>query len=181
MPFKNRKPQKGALLIASPTQSDSYFQKSVVLLAEHGPNGSLGFILNKSLHMSLNHLVDFDSSEEVFFGGPVGKDNLYFVHSLGHQVDGAIPIAENLSWGGEFEWMKNALAQEQVPYKNARFFVGYSGWESGQLQAEIADKAWIVTPPFDASILLTSPPYLWQILVSQLAPDLNKVPFLEDN
>ena len=44
-------PKKGHLLIAEPsTLGDVSFNRSVVLLAEHNDEGSIGFILNKPLN-----------------------------------------------------------------------------------------------------------------------------------
>ena len=44
-------PKKGHLLIAEPSiLGDVSFNRSVVLLAEHNDEGSIGFILNKPLN-----------------------------------------------------------------------------------------------------------------------------------
>ncbi len=36
-----------------------------------------------------------------------------------------------------------------------RFFVGYSGWDSSQLEEEIANHVWAVTPPASAEVTLS--------------------------
>ncbi len=52
------KPKKGKLLIAEPALTgDVSFNRSVVLLAEHNEEGSVGFILNKPLEYHINDLV----------------------------------------------------------------------------------------------------------------------------
>ena len=48
------KAKKGRLLISEPTLADSYFKRSVIILTEHGENGSVGFILNKKTEMKLS-------------------------------------------------------------------------------------------------------------------------------
>ena len=79
------RPQKGHLLVAEPTLTgDVSFNRSVVLLAEHNDEGSVGFILNKPLEYSINDLIyDIDIPLPVFNGGPVEQDNLYFILSNG--------------------------------------------------------------------------------------------------
>ena len=78
------KPKKGKLLIAEPSLTgDVSFNRSVVLLAEHNGEGSVGFILNKPLNYSMNELVtEIDVPFPVFNGGPVEQDNLYFIHKV---------------------------------------------------------------------------------------------------
>ena len=50
--------KKGQLLIAEPSIiGDISFNRSVILLADHNQEGSVGFILNKTLKYTLNDLV----------------------------------------------------------------------------------------------------------------------------
>ena len=78
------KPKKGKLLIAEPSLTgDVSFNRSVVLLAEHNQEGSVGFILNKPLNYSINDLVEeIQVPFPVYNGGPVEQDNLYFIHKV---------------------------------------------------------------------------------------------------
>ena len=74
----------GRLLVASPVLLDPNFRRSVVLLLEHGENGSLGLIVNKVTEISLPQVLPElkDSSQEsnwLFFGGPVGLDGILFL------------------------------------------------------------------------------------------------------
>ena len=76
--------QSGQLLLAEPFMADPYFKRAVVLLCEHGPGGSIGFILNKVIDMPLNELMsDFPEFEsEVYYGGPVQTDTLHYIHNV---------------------------------------------------------------------------------------------------
>ena len=52
------KPKKGYLLVAEPSSiGDLSFSRSVVLLADHNDEGSIGFILNKPLGYSIKDLI----------------------------------------------------------------------------------------------------------------------------
>ena len=60
---------------------DSYFNRSVILICEHNKNGSLGFQVNKPLKNNLNDfLKNIKTKKEVYLGGPVNNNNLYFIH-----------------------------------------------------------------------------------------------------
>ena len=95
-------PKKGNLLIAEPALTgDVSFNRSVVLLAEHGTNGSVGFILNKPLNYSIHDLVtEILIPFQVYNGGPVEQDNLYFIHKVPHLIAGSIEISDGIYWGG---------------------------------------------------------------------------------
>ena len=59
--------KRGEVLIAEPFMLDPNFKRAVILICEHQNDGSLGFILNKSLDMKINDLIaDFPEFAEVF-------------------------------------------------------------------------------------------------------------------
>jgi len=99
------KPKKGKLLIAEPTLTgDVSFNRSVVLLAEHNEEGSVGFILNKPLEYSISDLIaEIHTPFQVYNGGPVEQDNLYFIHKVPHLIGNSIEISNGIYWGGDFE------------------------------------------------------------------------------
>ena len=140
----NQSIQKGALLIAEPSiLTDISFNRSVVLVAEHNQSGTVGFIMNKPLDFTLDELVtDINVSFTIFNGGPVEQDNLYFVHTVPHILPSSIEIADGIFWGGDFEMLTQAINSQQILKNQIRFFLGYSGWNFGQLEAEIKNKAW---------------------------------------
>ena len=140
--------QKGLLLIAEPTLlGDFSFNRSVLLLTEHNAvEGSIGFILNKPLQYSINDLIDdIDASFEIYNGGPVEQDNLYFIQTIPTIIPNSIEISNGIYWGGDFEVTKQLINEKKISKEHIRFFLGYSGWGVDQLEAELEEKAWIVT------------------------------------
>ncbi|MDT0559409.1 YqgE/AlgH family protein [Ichthyenterobacterium sp. W332] len=139
-------PNKGDLLIAEPSIiGDISFNRSVILLADHSKEGSIGFILNKPLDYKLKDLItDTDSNFEVFNGGPVEQDNLYFIHKVPNLIPDSIEISLGVFWGGNFEIVLNLLEKDQLNKKDIRFFLGYSGWEEDQLEAEMDSNVWLL-------------------------------------
>ncbi|MFV0377912.1 MAG: YqgE/AlgH family protein [Mangrovibacterium sp.] len=140
-------PKQGRILIAEPFLAGSYFNRSVILLVAYSDNGAVGFILNKKLDYPIQEIMpdfpDFDT--EIFIGGPVSTDAIYFIHSLGSSLSGSIHIKDNLYWGGDFEELKSQIRLGLVNPGQVRFFLGYSGWDSSQLKEELQENSWLVS------------------------------------
>src|SRR5690606_25006864 len=111
------------LLIAEPTLAgDIAFSRSVVLLADHTENGSVGFILNKALDFTMEDLVPgIPPGFKVYNGGPVEQDNLFFIHKLPELIPGSIEISEGVHWGGDFEVVKELISLNRISEKEIRF------------------------------------------------------------
>jgi putative transcriptional regulator len=158
--------QKGQLLIAEPSLlGDFSFNRSVLLLTEHNAvDGSIGFILNKPLPYSINELItDIDASFEIYNGGPVEQDNLYFIHTIPSIIPNSIEISNGIYWGGDFEVTKQLINDKKISKEHIRFFLGYSGWGVDQLEDELLEKAWIVTENTLKDQLLTkSSHHFWK-------------------
>jgi putative transcriptional regulator len=97
----------------------------------------------------------------LFEGGPVAKNQLFFLHTLGEKVPDAVPIQDNLWFGGDFNELLHIIDHEDVSENEVRFFVGYSGWENGQLEDEIAKGSWFVHETDPNTILTEGTAMLW--------------------
>lgn len=138
--------KKGYLLIAEPTIGDLSFNRTVILLADHSNEGSVGFILNKPLRYTIHDLVpEINSRFKIYNGGPVEQDNLYFIHNIPDLIPNSIEISNGIYWGGDFESIKELINSGQISKENIRFFLGYTGWEPEQLQTEMNANSWIIT------------------------------------
>ena len=141
------KPKKGNLLVAEPSIiGDLSFNRSVVLLADHNIEGSVGFILNKPLGYTIQDLIpEIKVNFKIYNGGPIEQDNLYFIHNVPQLIPNSIEIAEGIYWGGDFESTKDLLNKAVIKQNNIRFFLGYSGWDAEQLQDELDSNSWIIS------------------------------------
>ena len=63
----------------------------------------------------------------------------------------AIQAIGDIYLSGDGQILKTLL-QEKTPTAEQRFFVGYSGWQRGQLEWEISQGAWY-TLPADGNIM----------------------------
>ena len=49
-------PKKGKIFISEPFLPDTFFNRTIVYLTDHTPQGSVGFILNKKLDLNIVRL-----------------------------------------------------------------------------------------------------------------------------
>ena len=73
-----------------------------------------------------------------------GSHEVYFIHRFGDQIRGSIQVLPNVYWGGDFEDLKKLINLGIAKPEELRFFLGYSGWDSGQLEEEIKENSWLV-------------------------------------
>ncbi len=165
------KVENGTVLLAEPFMQDSNFRRSVILVCENNnEDGTVGFVLNKPLQMKINELItDFPEIEShVFYGGPVATDTIHYIHNIGEILDDSTPIIPGIQWGGDFEKLKFLIESKLVLPLNIRFFVGYSGWSTGQLKEELGYKSWVTTKMHPSYIFKSKPEHLWQQVMFNL-------------
>ncbi len=169
----NIAPGKGKLLISEPFLMDYYFKRSVVLLAEHNEEGSFGIIMNKPLDTVFNDVVkDFPELDtQIYLGGPVKNDSLFFVHTMGDSIDNSTEIIEGLYWGGELEQVKEMITLKLIKPGDIRFYIGYSGWGANQLESELKRNSWVVSGMPAGELLNTNPHQLWKKSLLDLGED----------
>ncbi|MBN8702125.1 MAG: YqgE/AlgH family protein [Bacteroidetes bacterium] len=171
--FNNKtEPTKGKIIISEPFLDDQFFKRSVVLLVEHNELGTTGFILNKALDVKLHELVPELPYYEgnVFYGGPVNKDQLFFIHTL-KSIKDSLTIRKGLYWGGDFEQVKELMQQGKLSDTNIRFFIGYSGWDFKQLEKEIEQKSWIVSDEKNTVLFNENFFNLWTICLKSMGKE----------
>jgi putative transcriptional regulator len=149
----------GNLLIAEPSIiGDVSFNRCVILISHHSANGSVGFILNKRLNVTLDELVpEITSKFKLFNGGPVEQDNLYFIHRVPHLISNSVEIREGIFWGGSFNTTIQLVNNQIIGENDIKFFLGYSGWDAKQLETELNEAVWAVTDKVDNEEVITIP------------------------
>lgn len=147
--FSNkRKARKGRVLIADPFTDDEYFGRSVVYICDHNSEGTFGFVLNNFIDIDLNEVAkNFpDIKSNISIGGPVQTEHIFFLHTVGKTIEGSMEVDDGIFIGGDYDQLKQKLDDGEIDPSQVRFFLGYSGWSTGQLQEEIDNHSWIVAP-----------------------------------
>lgn len=155
----------GNYLIANPSiVGDPSFHRAVVLISAIEEDQPMGFIVNKTFDFNLNDVLpEVSTPLPLFFGGPVDTDQLFFVHTAKEIFPKSLQINRGLFLGGSLSKALEALSQGKLSQKNCRFFLGYSGWSSGQLEDELAQKHWWIEKAIPNEKLFSSAPdYLWR-------------------
>jgi putative transcriptional regulator len=143
----------GQLLIASPRMPDPRFQRTVILMVRHGPDGALGITINRPVQelpiaTLLEKLGESDTSVEgsvqVFAGGPVQPGVGFVLHSADYKRTGTVVIDGRFAMTQSREVLRD-IGNKGGPEKALVAF-GYAGWAPGQLEAELDDEAWLVAP-----------------------------------
>ena len=151
------------LLIAMPSLSDPNFSQAVTLVCEHTDKGALGIVLNKPLPMRLSDVLTQmqlePSSEEiaaqpVLRGGPVHTDRGFVLHRPGGEWDHTHKVSDSIQVTTSRDILA-AMAKGAGP-TDAFIALGYAGWDSGQLEREMADNAWF-SMPVDARVVFDLP------------------------
>ncbi len=161
---------QGQILIAKPLLNDGGFKRTVILLAEHNENGSLGFILNKPMHLTLKDVLPgMDGLKiPVYYGGPVAQNQLFYVHTAGKEISDSLHIQQNYYWSGNFTEIIDLLKNRRLNPSQIRFFIGYSGWGEGQLGKELEEKAWASLDSYTSEILDKHPDDMWPEQLARL-------------
>jgi len=160
----------GSLILAQPFLNDTVFKRAVCIMCAHNKiDGSFGFIVNKKSNFIISDFIkELDHfSTPVYYGGPVATDSLFFIHDNQLEITGANKIADNVYWGGDFDEMKTKLSQRKEGEVNIKFFMGYSGWDNGQLRKEIIENSWIVTNK-EVEQVFSSSKNLWKKIMTKM-------------
>lgn len=165
-------PSRGTLLVSGPFLADPYFRRSVVLLCMHDEEGSFGLVLNRPIDMDVADLMEDmpPLSSSVGLGGPVQSGNLFYLHTLAPHVEGSLHVVDDIHMGGDFEQLRALLIASPKLAKHVRFFVGHSGWDKGQLNNEIEQRAWLIHPANKRLVMRTRTARLWADTLRIMGP-----------
>jgi putative transcriptional regulator len=172
MEFSPSSVEKGVLLVASPSLDDPNFRQAVVLVVEHGSEGTLGLILNRSTNVLLSEaLPDITvlkgTSYRLFAGGPVEPTRLLLLSRLKEPPADARSVFDGVYVGGTPRVLERIIRQAE-PTETFRAFAGYAGWAPGQLAFEMLQGSWAVLPPDSFNIFDKDPATLWPDSLSRL-------------
>jgi len=183
--FKNRgEPAKLKYLVGSPFLMDPLFRNSVVLLLEHGPDGTFGLIINKpisGLYLSAFFPdVPEDKSFQISIGGPVSSNTLFCLHQY-PDIPNAVKIHDNLYFNGDLKTIIDGIIEGKYKPDKMRFFSGYSGWGKGQLKREMEEMSWIVVEHDISLPLKEHSPSLWWRMLRNMDYPTRLLSYVPDN
>lgn len=166
----------GRLLVATPQLGDPNFERTVVLLLEHGEVGAVGVVLNRPMHVGVGEILApweplalATPPGVLFGGGPVSLDS---VIGIARPPAGVVPEWRPVC--GDVGVLDLALAPDDQPTSVARvrLFCGYAGWGAEQLEGEIDDDAWFVVDATPDDVFSEEPDQLWHDVLKRQGGDM---------
>jgi len=160
----------GTLLIADPFLKDPNFMRTVVFLCDHQAEGSIGFVINRRYEKNIGELItDLEMCNfPVYYGGPVQRDTLHFLHQCPHLIEGGVEITNGIYWGGNFEQVADLIKKGELEAGMIRFYLGYSGWGEEQLDNEMNEKTWLTTQGNPKLVFHKNISLIWQDALKQI-------------
>ena len=160
----------GQLLLAHPALRDPTFKRAVILLSAHSGDGAMGVVLNRPLDKQLGELnaaFAFGplAGVPVYAGGPVEPEQLIIVAWQWLVGESAF----QLHFGVEPE---SATEMVGRPGVTVRAFIGYSGWDKGQLENEMKHDTWLVSTVEGEMLGQADGPALWRQILGAIDPEL---------
>ncbi|TWI84994.1 putative transcriptional regulator [Lacibacter cauensis] len=153
----------GTIIISTALLDDSEFEKVAIVITEHNEKGAVGYVFNQPFPRNFNELEEFKHSIPVplYAGGPVQTDMLYFMHCRPDLVEGGDLVAADVYMNGDFRKAVQLLNNGTLSIHEVRLFIGYCGWDAGELEAELEEGSWEVTnAPIDL-VFAASVTELW--------------------
>ena len=155
---------KHQFLIAMPHMADPNFAHSLTYIVEHTANGAMGLMINRPLELNLADVLEQLRPEKlssplcqhvpVFGGGPVMIDRGFVLHPASMNFDATVELDDGLALSTSADVLFS-IADGRGPNRSL-ICLGYAGWDAGQLEAELADNAWL-SCPYSAHILFDTP------------------------
>lgn len=172
-------------LVAAPGLTDPSFRESVVLLVDHGPEGSLGFVVNRPADVTFRNVLDeLELSDRgrpspdvpVLVGGPVAPHTGWIVFDpelRSVPEDARIDVDRSVQVSASRAVLE-ALAASPDGRRHL-LVLGYAGWGAGQLDDEIREGSWIPVE-LDAQVVFDTPyDERWGAALSVLGIDPRQV------
>ena len=142
---------KHHFLLAMPALTTDYFGNSITYICEHNDDGAMGLIINRPMELSIADVleqvgitVSGDLDTPVLEGGPVQTDRGFILHTDEASADVSLALGNGLMLSTAPQTLE-AIGCGEGP-RRFLFALGYAGWDSGQLESELAANAWLTCP-----------------------------------
>jgi putative transcriptional regulator len=164
----------GQLLIATPAMGDPHFANTVILMVRHNKDGAMGITINhpigeRPLAVLMDEIGEDASGIEgkirIFAGGPVQFEVGFILHDSAYRRVGTIDIDGRVAMTSNPQILRD-IGQHAGPRKYLVAF-GYAGWGPGQLEGELAQRAWITTPEDPGLVFDADRPKVWDLATAR--------------
>jgi putative transcriptional regulator len=159
--------EPGVLLVAAPSLTEETFRRTVVYIIDHRESGTLGVVLNRPSDVAVHDVLPswgphVSKPQAIFVGGPVEQKTALCLAALRtgedpETVEGVIGVRGPVALV-DLDTDPDELSTR---IRGLRVFVGYAGWETGQLAGEIERDDWLVVPALPSDVMSPPDTDLW--------------------
>lgn len=137
----------GNIIKSTSLLKDTVFENTSIFIITNNSDGAIGFIINHFANRDLNQLDEFKNSKSfaLFRGGPVDEEHLFFVHSKPEFINGGQLVSNGIYYGGDFTNVISAIDKNAINSNELKIFIGYCGWDAGELEVELAEGSWTIS------------------------------------
>ncbi len=168
----------GQLLIAMPGMKDPRFEKTVIYMCAHNPDGAMGLVINRPLEsLSFPDLLEQLEIDpvgggeriEVHFGGPVESGRGFVLHSRDYLQEATMVVDSDIALTATVDILK-AIADGDGP-RRSLLALGYAGWGPGQLDSEIKSNGWLHVAADRELVFGGNPAGKWEQAMGKIGVD----------
>jgi putative transcriptional regulator len=166
---------KPSLLLSMPQMQDPNFARAVVLLCDYDPDGAFGLVVNRPTEMPAGSMVRLEPAVvgsnglPLCIGGPVEPERGWILLAEAPPEPEYRTIGDGLYLSTSPELLRRVLTESPPP--RARVLAGYAGWGPGQLDAELAQSAWLIGA-LDVDLLFdVEPQVMWETAIRRMGAD----------
>jgi putative transcriptional regulator len=137
----------GCYIKSTAALNGSFFENTTIHLVEHNKEGILGFVINKPFGKSLHELIEFKHATPfpLMDGGPVDREHLFVLHKRPDLIEGGKQVTSGLFLGGDMQQVIEAINSQVINEEEVQLFIGYCGWDEGELEAELVEGCWTIS------------------------------------
>jgi putative transcriptional regulator len=162
----------GKLLVARRSLQDPNFAETVILLVEHSEDeGTVGLILNRQTKIPLSRLSKEiegakGRTEPLYLGGPVQTEGVMALVRSRAKLEEAKHVLADIYMISSKATLEKTISANSAS-NSLRLYLGYAGWDAGQLEWELGMDSWDVLPATAAVVFDAHPETLWSRMVEQ--------------
>ncbi|NQY42911.1 MAG: YqgE/AlgH family protein [Legionellales bacterium] len=138
------------IIVSMPSMQDSFFNRCIIYICEHTPEGAIGLILNKKMktdifsifdQMKINYEKEKVKNFPVIIGGPLQPERGFILHNPCGNWKSSLQANKEYIITTSKDILE-AIAVGKGP-DQALIILGYCGWDGEQLTQEILENSWV--------------------------------------
>jgi putative transcriptional regulator len=165
---------KGVFLVANRDLADPNFRAAVILIVDHGADGTRGLVVNRPTDIPFAAaLPEVEALQKlkdtVYVGGPVARYLVSLLVRADRPPADTVQVFDSVYFSHKLSALLHLLEGTRTGV-TLRAYVGHAGWAPGQLAVELDRGDWHITGADAAAIFDSVAEQVWPTLIDRLEP-----------